>query len=212
MVGRTLAIVNGAVYDDRMCPPSPPPVPSRREQILAAAADLFARRGFHGVSIDEIGAAVGISGPALYRHFAGKDAILAAMLIGISEHLLTGARERVAAAGDGAGLTALVDWHVAFALDHPALITVQQRDLDALAETDRDTVRRLQRSYVEVWAREIQAAGSDGVRRATAVAAAHAVLGLINSTPHSARLGRAGTGDLLRRMALRALLAPDPPS
>ena len=54
-------------------------------------------------------------------------------------------------------------------------------------------------------------AGATRAARATAVAAAHAVLGLINSTPHSARLGRAGTGDLLRRMALRALLATDPP-
>jgi AcrR family transcriptional regulator len=215
MVARTLAIVNRAVYDDRMSPPASPAGASRREQILAAAADLFARHGFHGVSIDEIGAAVGISGPALYRHFPGKDAILAAMLVGISEHLLTGGQERVAAVrvqetGDGAALAALVDWHVAFALDHPALITVQQRDLDALSAADRETVRRLQRSYVDVWAREIQTARTGGDGRPTAVAAAHAVLGLINSTPHSARLGRARTGDLLRRMALRALLAPDP--
>lgn len=46
---------------------------TRREQILATAAELFAHRGFNGVSINDIGAAVGISGPALYRHFASKD-------------------------------------------------------------------------------------------------------------------------------------------
>ncbi|MBI0385672.1 helix-turn-helix transcriptional regulator, partial [Streptomyces albiflaviniger] len=39
------------------------PAPSRREQILKEAARLFAERGFHGVGVDEIGAAVGISGP-----------------------------------------------------------------------------------------------------------------------------------------------------
>ncbi|MGH3950933.1 MAG: helix-turn-helix domain-containing protein, partial [Pseudonocardiaceae bacterium] len=54
--------------------------PSRREQILAAAAELFAQHGFHGVGIDDIGAAVGISGPALYRHFRSKDAMLGEML------------------------------------------------------------------------------------------------------------------------------------
>ena len=54
--------------------------PSRRAQILAAAAERFARYGFHGVSIDDIGAAVGISGPALYRHFRSKEAMLAEML------------------------------------------------------------------------------------------------------------------------------------
>jgi AcrR family transcriptional regulator len=61
---------------------------TRREQLLATAADLFAARGFHGVSVAEIGAAVGISGPALYKHFPGKDAILAEMLVAISEELL----------------------------------------------------------------------------------------------------------------------------
>lgn len=47
-----------------------------REQLLAAAALLFRRRGFDAVGIDDIGAAVGTSGPAVYRHFAGKHALL----------------------------------------------------------------------------------------------------------------------------------------
>jgi AcrR family transcriptional regulator len=42
---------------------------NRRDQILATAAELFAQRGFHGVSVVELGKACGISGPALYRHF-----------------------------------------------------------------------------------------------------------------------------------------------
>ena len=65
----------------------------RRAQILAVAAELFAKHGYHGVSIADLGAAVGVSGPALYRHFEGKDALLAEMLISISEHLLTGGQE-----------------------------------------------------------------------------------------------------------------------
>ncbi|MGA8847058.1 MAG: helix-turn-helix domain-containing protein, partial [Nocardioides sp.] len=56
----------------------------RREQILSTAATLFARRGFHGVSVVDIGAACGVSGPALYKHFASKDQILAEMLVSIS--------------------------------------------------------------------------------------------------------------------------------
>ena len=71
---------------------------TRREQILKEAARLFAERGFHGVGVDEIGAAVGISGPGLYRHFAGKDAMLAELLVGISGQLLTGAKRRLAEA------------------------------------------------------------------------------------------------------------------
>ena len=69
--------------------------PTRRDQILDTAARLFAQRGFHGVSIADLGAACGISGPALYKHFAGKESILAEMLVGISEELLAEGRARV---------------------------------------------------------------------------------------------------------------------
>ena len=70
----------------------------RRQQILDIAADLFAQRGFHGVSVADLGAACGISGPALYKHFPSKDAVLAEMLVSISEELLSVGRQRVAAA------------------------------------------------------------------------------------------------------------------
>ena len=76
------------------------PTRSRRDQIVATAATLFAERGYHGVSVGELGAACGISGPALYRHFASKDAVLAEMLVGISQRLLAEGRRRTAAAPD----------------------------------------------------------------------------------------------------------------
>ena len=184
----------------------------RRRQILDAAAELFARSGFRGVSIDDIGAAVGISGPALYRHFPRKEAILGELLVGISEELLEEGRRRARDAGgeeiDVGGVAALVDWHVEFALDHPDLITVQARDLDALGPEDREHVRRLQLAYVEVWVDALRAE-HPGVDVRTARAAAHAAFGLINSTPHSARLARAEMAALLRRMALQALRAVD---
>ena len=68
----------------------------RRQQILDVAAGLFAQRGFHGVSVGDIGKAVGVSGPALYKHFDSKDAVLAEMLVAISERLLAEGQERVA--------------------------------------------------------------------------------------------------------------------
>lgn len=181
---------------------------TRRGQILAAAAELFARTGFHGVGIDDIGAAVGISGPALYRHFRSKDAMLGEMLTSISEYLLGGGQRTMDAAGEpAAALPDLVRFHVDFALDNPALITVQERSLGNLTEPDRRRVRALQRRYVEVWVSAI-VAGVPGVTEPAARAAAHAVFGLINSTPHSAHLDRAEMADLLNRMALAALVTP----
>ena len=119
----------------------------------STAATLFAERGFHGVSVVELGAACGISGPALYKHFPSKDAMLAEMLVEISEELLRVGRERSAAAADpAAALRALVAWHVDFALHHKPLIVVQDRDWASLPEAARERVRTLQRRYVDVWA------------------------------------------------------------
>ncbi|GAA0505721.1 TetR family transcriptional regulator [Saccharopolyspora subtropica] len=178
---------------------------TRREQILNAAAEKFARYGFHGVGIDDIGAAVGISGPAVYRHFRSKDAMLAELLTGISDRLLVGGQDRVAAASDPRdALNRLVRWHVEFALTNPALITVHMRDLDSLTETDRHKVRELQRSYVEVWVDVLCQLRTD-LSRPTARAAAHAVFGLINSTPHSTHIDTDAMADLLHRMAHGAL-------
>ncbi|MFJ7212553.1 TetR/AcrR family transcriptional regulator [Amycolatopsis sp. NPDC098790] len=180
---------------------------SRREQILAAAAELFAHHGFHGVGIDDIGAAVGISGPALYRHFRSKDAILGEMLNSISRYLLDGGTRwanRPGSADDT--LTGLVAFHVGFALAHPALITVQERNLANLTDADRKQVRALQRQYVEVWVGAIRKARPElGERHARS--AAHAVFGLINSTPYNRHLGDGELAELLSRLALGALRA-----
>jgi AcrR family transcriptional regulator len=180
---------------------------NRREQIMAAAAELFAHHGFHGVGIDDIGAAVGISGPALYRHFRSKDAILGEMLNSISHYLLDGGTQRAAIGGSaGELLAALVRFHVDFALDHPALITVQERNLANLTDSDRKEVRALQRQYVEVWVRAIRDA-VPGLEEREARSAAHAVFGLINSTPYNRHLGDGELADLLCRLALGALSA-----
>ena len=65
----------------------------RRAALLEAAAALFAERGFNGVSIEDLGSAAGVSGPAVYRHFSTKQAVLGALLVGVSEHLLDGGTE-----------------------------------------------------------------------------------------------------------------------
>jgi AcrR family transcriptional regulator len=178
---------------------------NRRDQILDTAAGLFAKHGFHGVSIADLGAACGITGPALYKHFRGKQAILSAMLVGISEELLTEGRRRVRAAKDDkTALDSLVDWHVSFALEHEALIVVQDRDWSALPVEAREKVRETQRKYVEVWVKVLRGVRPD-LRPKTARAMVHATFGLINSTPHSALVPPEEMHGLLSGMALAAL-------
>ena len=64
----------------------------RQSALLQEAARLFAERGFTGVSLEDLGAAVGVSGPAVYRHFANKQALLGAILLRVSERLRDGGR------------------------------------------------------------------------------------------------------------------------
>ncbi|MDN4172106.1 TetR/AcrR family transcriptional regulator [Nocardioides sp. SOB77] len=178
---------------------------SRRTQILATAAELFAARGFHGVSVADLGAACGISGPALYKHFPSKDAMLAEMLVSISEELLAVGRARVEEAADpAAALAALVDWHASFALGQRALIVVQDRDWESLPATARERVRALQRAYVDLWADQLRLV-HDGLEPDRARAMAHAAFGLLNSTPHSGLLPDDPMHALLADMALAAL-------
>jgi len=181
---------------------------TRREQILATAAELFAARGFHGVSVADLGAACGISGPALYKHFVSKDAVLAEMLVSISEELLSVGRERVAAAAEpAAALGALVDWHVDFALRHRPLIVVQDRDWQSLPGEARERVRALQREYVDLWSGQLRLL-DPRLTLDRARAMAHAAFGLINSTPHSGLLPDDPMHGLLSQMALDALGVP----
>ena len=55
---------------------APPP----RARILAAARELFYRRGIHAVGVDAIAEAAGTNKMTLYRHFASKDVLIAACL------------------------------------------------------------------------------------------------------------------------------------
>jgi AcrR family transcriptional regulator len=182
----------------------------RRAALLQAAAGLFAERGFNGVSIEDLGSAAGVSGPAVYRHFPSKQAVLEALLVGVSERLLSGGQSVEQAGMDAASaLRSLIGFHIDFALGEPDTIRVQDRDLDALTDTARREVRRLQRRYVDVWMRvlgQLHPALTDDELRVRV----QGTFGLLNSTPHSARIGAAQVAPsavrpVLERMAWAAL-------
>ncbi|MEV4413534.1 TetR/AcrR family transcriptional regulator [Catellatospora sp. NPDC049609] len=189
-------------------PPAKPARRSRREEIIEIAVGLFAARGYHGVSMDDIGTAAGVTGPALYHHFAGKKDMLVAALVPVSEGLLAGGREQVAKS-DGnprVAVEALVDFHVDFALANPAVIALHLHELDRLPEEPRREIRRLQRQYVEEWV-QVLTALRDDLTAGEARVLAHAAFGLMNSTPFlGGEVERQRRATLLRAAALAALL------
>nr|WP_217500877.1 TetR/AcrR family transcriptional regulator [Arthrobacter sp. C9C5] len=184
--------------------------------MLTAAAALFAADGFNRVSLEDLGAAAGVSGPAVYRHFAGKQAVLGALLLSVSQDLLDGGRSVVAGSdGAAAALAGLVEFHVDFALSNPDVIRVQDQDFSNLDDDDEAEVRTLQRNYVELWV-EVLAGLLPDTDPAELRMRAHATFGLINSTPHSVRnhgrrMALKRARPLLESMALAALTAPATP-
>lgn len=200
----------------------------RRQAILDHTKRLFAASGFRAVSIEEIGAGAGISGPAVYRHFGSKEDILAELLVGISEYLHAGGAEIAAggggpegagaSAGDGAAvresdpagvLRRLVDFHLAFALGEPELIRIQDRDLASLPAEARSSLRRLQRQYVSLWVAALRR-HAPGLSEDAATVTIHAVFGMVNSTPYVVRrIDTAVVAERLRAAALATLGVAD---
>ncbi|MBP3085515.1 SACE_7040 family transcriptional regulator [Mycolicibacterium fortuitum] len=181
----------------------------RRSQLIAAAERLIAERGYLAVRLEDICSAVGISGPAIYRHFPNKEALLVELLVGISTRLLAGAQRVTSATEDPAeSLNGLVDFHLDFVFGEPDLIRIQDRDLAHLPDAARRQVRRSQRQYVEIWVAVLTQLTPD-LAEEDARVMAHAVFGLLNSTPYSARpaVPKAHSRALLRRMTLAALTA-----
>ncbi len=185
-------------------------IPHTSDRILRESARLFAVRGFYGTSIEDIGTACGTSGPAIYKHFSSKLAILAALLLDISRQLVEGGRHVVEEAGPAdRALMALIAFHASFAANESDLIRIQDRDLGSLDATDRRTVRRLQREYVELWVSvlmKVQPRLSVDAARIRA----HAAFGLLNSTAHIK--GGPSVKVELIRMAERALRVGAPRS
>ena len=179
----------------------------RRTEILGAAARLMARRGFHAVRLDDIGAEVGISGPAMYRHFASKEDVLAEMLSDISLRL----RDAGAEVGRRPGtpeqlLDGLLAVHVDFVATEPDLISVQFRDLGVLPEDRRHRVRALQREYAETWVAALHRARPE-LDEQVVRARVHAVFGLLNSAPWLPAMGDEQLRRTLTTSARAALLA-----
>ena len=183
----------------------------RRSQLLSAAAHLMAERGFLAVRLEDIGSAAGVSGPAIYRHFPNKEAMLVELLVGVSTRLLAGAHSVAAATPDPtAALNGLIDFHLDFTLGEPDLIQIQDRDLAHLPVSAQRQVRRAQRRYVEIWVGVLRQL-NPRLDEADARVMAHAAFGLLNSTPHSLKrrptraTGQVPSRSLLHQMTVAAL-------
>jgi AcrR family transcriptional regulator len=180
--------------------------PARRERILVAAADLIALNGYHTVSMMDLGAAAGITGSAIYRHFGSKSAVLVELFDRVIDALLRDAQETVLTEDDlKKALTHLVVGQVEFVVADRALAQVYHHEVNNLPHEDRRRLRRKQRLYVEEWVHllaELRCDLTDGEARAVV----HAAIAAIQSALfHSVGLTEDQSRQLLTELAASVL-------
>jgi AcrR family transcriptional regulator len=161
--------------------------PSRRTAILNAATELFGERGFAGVGMEDIGAAVGIAGPSIYNHFDSKEKILVAILDrgnGILQACMD--RELIRATGPAEALHGLLASYTGFAFENSGAIGLLVSDINELCPEERHRLRRIQHDYITQWVHLVRQLRPD-LNPIEARIRVHAVLHTINdiaATPH----------------------------
>lgn len=168
---------------------------TRREQLLVAASELFRDRGYHAVSIADLGAAVGIAGPSVYRHVPSKAAVLVAICRRSAQRLEAAADEVVARAGgagpDGTGpaavLRALVASYTGVLTGTPDLVVAFTADHTLLTPAERAELLDAQRTYVARWVAVLREAHPELGAPAARVLV-HAALGIANDVARTRRL------------------------
>ena len=83
------------------------PAGERREQIIDVAIPVFAKRGFHGASMNDVADAAGVTKPVLYQHFASKQDLYLALIDDVGRRMITAISKGTAGATDGKSQTEL---------------------------------------------------------------------------------------------------------
>jgi AcrR family transcriptional regulator len=136
----------------------------RRAAIRLAALRLFAVQGYRATTMADIGAAVGVRGPSLYKHVASKHELLAEIMINTMERLIEGSREAVASTDDvREQLRRAVEAHVRYHTRNRLEAFVGNREIGNLEPLDRDRVLRRRSDYERGFRQLIERGAAEGV-------------------------------------------------
>lgn len=165
---------------------------SRREELLSAATGLFRERGYHAVSMEDIGARAGMAGPSIYRYFPGKSAMLVAGGYRMADRLARGAERAIEGADDPRhALRRLASSYVDTVLRSDNIMSTFATELGNLPEPDRRELVRLQRAYVAQWVRLLRSNApppSEPLSEPDARVIVHAALTIVNDLARTPRV------------------------
>jgi AcrR family transcriptional regulator len=166
----------------------PTAAPSRREELLTAATRLFRERGYRDVSMEEIGAAAGIAGPSVYRHFSGKADLLAAAGYRMADRLTMDARRAIeVASSPHQALSGLAQSYVDIVWRSEDLLSVFASEITHVPDRDRKEMLRVQRDYVAEWVTLLRTVAPQ-LPEPEARIAVHAALTIVNDLTRTPRI------------------------
>lgn len=179
---------------------------SRRERIVAVATRLFFERGYQATTMEEVGAATGVTGAAVYKHFESKAALLGATIARADGPLQLGlTRSLMAANTADEALTLVLDEYIRFAIQHHHLVGILVAEVASLPEEQRTRVRRQQADYVAEWVRLLRESRPD-LDRPQARYLVQAVLSVVHDATRTDWLrDQRGLSDLLHRVGQRLI-------
>jgi AcrR family transcriptional regulator len=121
-------------------------------EIRSAALELFTRRGYEATTMADIGAAVGIRGPSLYKHVASKQDMLVQIMVGTMDALIEANRSALATSTDPTErLRRAVEAHVRFHARNRLEAFVGNRELRSLEEPHRAAVVARRAEYEQAF-------------------------------------------------------------
>jgi AcrR family transcriptional regulator len=154
---------------------------TRYDAILAAAADVIARRGFHQASIRDIAHAARLSLAGLYHYVHGKEELLFLVLDRALDRLLADFdRAQASAQTPEQQLRALVGTHLTFAFEEPSALKIINRDWDLLRGANRTEVVAKRSAYLGRGIAVLRALDPHGRTADELYSATNLLLGMLN--------------------------------
>lgn len=130
---------------------------SKRELILRQSIPLFAQRGFHEVSVEDIASSVNLPTSGVYRHYESKSAILEAAFWRFGDRMLAAIDNALASAQDPRDAVArLVSSYVDLCEVNAKLVGVYLTEIGSLPDEQQVALRKQQRRNIDEWASWIQ--------------------------------------------------------
>lgn len=184
---------------------------SRRESVLDAAARLFGEHGYQAVSMEDIGAAAGISGAGIYNHVTAKSELLVAALTRAADALhMDAGRIFATASTPGQALTRLLRSYIDLTLTSSHLTGALITEVVHLPDDQRRTIRRLQHDYVGEWVQLLTTETPD-LTEPEARVITQAVLAIVNDLARIQHLRRRPRlNDDLAALGQAVLTSPRP--